>query len=266
MGRAIAGRRDRGRAGHEVRQRARARRDPGRRQRAARIRAHARATRRCGGSASITSTSTTSTASTPRRRSRTPSGAMAELGRAGQGAPPRAVGGRARHDPPRPRRPPDHRAADRVVAVDARPRDQRSARTVPRARDRLRGVLPARARLPLRARIDSARGPCAGRLPAPQPSLPGGQLREQPGARRAGAGDRGREGRARPPSWRWPGCWPRATTSCRSPVRSGAPISRRTSPPTTSTLTADELRRIDEASPAGAAAGDRYADMTPVHR
>ena len=31
-------------------------------------------------------------------------------------------------------------------------------------------------------------------------------------------------------------------------------------------LTADELRRIGEAWPAGAAAGDRYADMTPIHR
>ncbi len=28
----------------------------------------------------------------------------------------------------------------------------------------------------------------------------------------------------------------------------------------------DDLRRIDEAAPAGAASGDRYADMSPVHR
>ena len=48
-------------------------------------------------------------------------GAMAELVAAGQGPPPRAVGGQRRLDPPRGRRPPDRRAAERVVAVDARP-------------------------------------------------------------------------------------------------------------------------------------------------
>jgi len=31
-------------------------------------------------------------------------------------------------------------------------------------------------------------------------------------------------------------------------------------------LTPDELRQVSEALPAGAAAGDRYADMTPLHR
>ena len=31
-------------------------------------------------------------------------------------------------------------------------------------------------------------------------------------------------------------------------------------------LTDEELRRIDEVLPVGAAAGDRYGDMTPVHR
>jgi aryl-alcohol dehydrogenase-like predicted oxidoreductase len=31
-------------------------------------------------------------------------------------------------------------------------------------------------------------------------------------------------------------------------------------------LSEDDLRRIDEAAPAGAASGDRYADMSPVHR
>ena len=56
------------------------------------------------------------------RRSRRPSGAMAELVRAGQGAPHRAERGGAGHDPPRPCRPPDHGRADRVLAVDARSR------------------------------------------------------------------------------------------------------------------------------------------------
>ena len=49
-------------------------------------------------------------------------GAMAELVRGGQGAPPRAERGRARDDPPRARGPPDHGAADRVLAVEPRPR------------------------------------------------------------------------------------------------------------------------------------------------
>ena len=31
-------------------------------------------------------------------------------------------------------------------------------------------------------------------------------------------------------------------------------------------LSADELARIDEAAPAGSAAGDRYADMSPIGR
>ena len=31
-------------------------------------------------------------------------------------------------------------------------------------------------------------------------------------------------------------------------------------------LTDEELRRIDEVLPVGAASGDRYGDMTPVHR
>jgi hypothetical protein len=31
-------------------------------------------------------------------------------------------------------------------------------------------------------------------------------------------------------------------------------------------LTADDLRRIDGVLPVGAASGERYPDMTPVHR
>jgi hypothetical protein len=31
-------------------------------------------------------------------------------------------------------------------------------------------------------------------------------------------------------------------------------------------LTDDELRRIDDVLPVGAATGDRYGDMTPLHR
>ena len=55
-------------------------------------------------------------------------GAMAELVRAGQGAPPRALRGVAGDDPPRARDAPDRGAADRVFAVDARSRGRRSCR------------------------------------------------------------------------------------------------------------------------------------------
>ena len=88
---------------------------------------------RCSASASITSTSTTSTASTPRTPIEETVGAMAELVAGGQGPPPRPLRGERRDDPPRARGAPDHRGAERVLAVDARrrgggPADARGAR------------------------------------------------------------------------------------------------------------------------------------------
>ena len=112
-------------------------------------------------------------------------GAMAELVARGQGAPPRAVGGGARDDPPRARRAPDHRAADRVLAVDAAIPRTRSCRRVPRARHRLRRLQPARPRLPHRALSRAPEDLARRRLPPPPPALPGRELREEPRARRA---------------------------------------------------------------------------------
>ena len=98
-----------------------------------------------------TSTSTTSTASTPNVPIEETVGAMAELVAAGQGAPPRAVARRAPRRIRRARRrAPDRRAAERVVAVDPRPRGRRSLPRRPRARHRHRAVQPARPRLPHR--------------------------------------------------------------------------------------------------------------------
>ena len=71
--------------------------------------------------------------------------------RGGQGALPRPVRGGARDDPPRARRAPDPRAADRVLAVGARARGRDPADAA-RARHRLRPLQPARPRLPDRAR------------------------------------------------------------------------------------------------------------------
>ena len=72
--------------------------------------------------------------------------------RGGQGAPPRPLGGVAGDDPARACDASDHRAAERVLAVDARPRGQRGARNRARPRHRLRRLLAARPRVPHRAR------------------------------------------------------------------------------------------------------------------
>ena len=102
VGKAIAGRRDAGRAGHQVRHRARpGRPDGARRQRQPELRQRAPATPRSSASASTTSTSTTSTASIPRRPIEETVGAMAELVDGRQGALPRPVRGVAGDDPPR---------------------------------------------------------------------------------------------------------------------------------------------------------------------
>ena len=69
---------------------------------------------------------------------------------------------------------------------------------LPRARHRLRPLLAARARLPLRA-LHVARGARRGRLPPQRPALHRREPRGEPEARRQGRGDRRREGRhARP--------------------------------------------------------------------
>ena len=218
----------RGRAGHQVRQRARRGRRAGSASTARPSTCARRATRRCSGSASTTSTSTTSTASTTTVPIEETVGAMAELVDGGQGAPPRAVRGGARDDPPRARGAPDHRAADRVLAVDPRPRGRRSCRPCrelgigfvaysPLGRGFLTGAIPV-ARRP-RRRTTSAATTRASRARTSQQNL---ELVD------AGRGDRRREGRARRPSSRWRGCSRRATTSCRSRARSACATSRRT--------------------------------------
>ncbi len=155
-------------------------------------------------------------------------GAMAELVARGQGPLPGDERGGARHPAPRRRRAPDRRAADRVLAVVARPRGRGPAR-VPRPRRRLRRLLAARPRLPLRRDPLDGR-PRRGRLPPPQPALPGRELREEPRARRQDRGAREGEGRHARRSSRSPGSCTRATTSSRSPAPSASSAWRRTSP------------------------------------
>src|SRR5262245_35288820 len=103
----------------------------------------------------------------------------------------RALRGGRGHDPARVRRPSRHRAADRVLALDARSRGRRPRR-LPRARRGLRGLQSPRTRLP--HRTDQAlRGPRRRRLPPDVASLPGRELPEEPRPRRARRGARGRE-------------------------------------------------------------------------
>ena len=184
-------------------------------------------------------------------------GAMAELVAAGQGPPPRAVGGERRLDPPGRRRPPDRGAAERVVAVDPGPGGGGAGRG-PRARHRDRAVQPARPRLPHR-RDHQPGGLRRGRLPA----------RRTPASReafaanlrlvdavRALAADKGR----RPASWPWPGCSPADRTSSRSPGTKRRRYLEENVGAVAVELTDDDLARLDEIAPAGAAAGGRYSD------
>ena len=224
------------------------------------------ATARCGGSASTTSTSTTSTASIPTVADR---GDGRRDGRAGRGRARCATSAC-----PRRRR---RRSAARTPSTRS-PRCRPSTRcgpATPRTRScrRLRELgigfvaYSPLGRGFLTGRFRTPRATCRrGRLPPRIAALPGRELPEEPRARRARRGDRRREGRARPRSSPWPGCWPRATTSCRSPAPSARSTWRRTSPPPRSRSAPEDLRRIDEAAPRGAAAGDRYADMSPVNR
>lgn len=58
-------------------------------------------------------------------------------------------------------------------------------------------------------------------------------------------------------SWRWPGCWRRASTSCRSPAPNAVAIWKNVAAAEI-TLSAAELAAIDAVFPLSAAAGDRY--------
>src|SRR2546421_584536 len=83
----------------------------------------------------------------------------------------RAIRGRARHPAPGPRRPPDHRVAERVFALESRPGGRHPGR-LPGAGRRLRRLQPAGPGLP-DGTDQEVRGPGSRRLPPPFSPLPG---------------------------------------------------------------------------------------------
>ena len=132
-------------------------------------------------------------------------------------------------DPPRPRRPPDHGAAVGVLAVDPGPGGRGTGRAA-RAGHRLRALLAARSRLPHRADPLHRRAR-RRRLAQDQPAVHRRELPDGTCAsptRSRPSPPRSARRRRRSPSR---GCWPRATTSPRSPAPSASLASRRTPPP-----------------------------------
>ena len=218
------------------------------------------ATRACSGSASTTSTSTTSTGSTRRCRSRTPSArwpSWSRPARCATSACPEAAPATIRRAL---RGPPDHRAADRVLAVDAATSRTRSC---PTCRELGIGFV---AYSPL------GRGFLTGALPQPSTTSPrttGGGTTRASRARTSSTnlelvephrGDRREQGlhagaaRARLGA----GAGRRHRADPRHPQR--APASTRTPAAVDVELTPEELARIDELIPKDMAAGTRYPE------
>ena len=196
-----------------------------------------------------------------RRRSRRPSARWRELVQAGKvrylglsEAAPATI--RRAHA-----RPPDRRAADRVLALDAATPRTRSCRPCRELGIGFVAYSPL-GRGFLTGRFRTHRRPRRRRLP---PQLARAS-RARTSRRTSTLVERVEEHRARE------GCTPvaarprlgarrRATTSCRSPARSACSTSRRTSGRCDVQLTPDDLRRIDEVAPKGVAAGTRYPEQ-----
>ena len=145
---------------------------------------------RCSASAPTTSTSTTSTAWIPAVPIEETVGALAELideGKIGHYGLSEAA---PEHDPPRPRRAPGHRRADRVLALVARPRGRDPAAVL---RELGIGFVPYSplGRGFLTGAIRSVDQLDADRLPAQQPAIRGREPRREPRA-------------SSTPSSRWP--------------------------------------------------------------
>ena len=168
---------------------------------------------------------------------------MAELVAGRQGPPRRCLGGDRRGARARARDAPDHRAAERVVAVDPRPRGRRGADRAP-ARHRPGAVLAARPRLPHRRAGRAARSPTA--------TSRGGRWRASP----ATTAPPTRRSSTRSPPWRrrtaccparsrWRGCSSRATDVVPIPGTKRVAYLEQNVGALDVTLTDDELARLD---------------------
>ena len=122
----------------------------------------------------------------------------------------------------------DRGAADRVLAL-VPGRGGRDPAGLPRARHRLRALRPL-GRGFLSGTITSLDALAENDRRREHPALPRREPRSAMSACSARCGSSPRHAQARPPRSRSPGCWRKATTSCRSPAPSGAGISRRTPP------------------------------------
>ena len=180
-------------------------------------------------------------------------------GRRRQGALPGAVRGRAGDDPARACRAPDHRAADRILALGREPEDE-SCRP---CRELGIGFV---AYSPLgRGFLAGNRSPvddCRRRLPPPRPALPGRELRQNLDLVEKSPGDGRREGRH-------PGqlalAWVLAQGDDIVPI----PGTKRRNHLEENIaaldleLSKEDLTALDNL---GAPAGDRYADMSTINR
>ena len=169
-------------------------------------------------------------------------------GRAGgrrQGPPHRPVGGLGRDDPPGPcraSRSPRCSRSTRCGRGTPRPTCCRSCRELGH---RLRPLLAAGPRVPDRG------DPLGGRhrrrrLRARTTRASSASTSSTTCASSTRSRRSPRTSGRRRPRWRWPGSWPRATTSRRSPAPGGSPGWRRTSPPTAVVLSPEQVERLDD--------------------
>ncbi len=184
-------------------------------------------------------------------------------GRAGQGRPPRPLRGRPGDDPPRPRDPPDRRPADRVLALEPRSRGRDPAASC--------------------ASSGSASSPTARSAAA---SSPAASARSTTSPRTTSAAStRASKARTSTATWSWSSrveelaeekgvnagqlalAWVLAQGNDIVPIPGTKHVRylEQNVAAAELELSDEDLRRIDEVAPAGVAAGDRYADMSPVN-
>ena len=132
-----------------------------------------------------------------------------------------------------------------------------------RAGHRLRPLQPAGPWLPDRP-VPQPRGLSRRRFPPPLPALPGRELHPQPATRRSGQGDGGREKGCTPAQLAL--AWLLAQGEHIVPIPGTKKRDRlhENLGAADVELTAEDLARLDELAPAGAAAGARYPHMDTI--